>query len=126
MVVEVRRVLGQYRHQMAVVDDQDPVEQVVADSSGGWSLSGKPDELVAQRGLGPTVASGVRRPASVGRPGRLGEARRPRGLAVSKGGLARWPDECYGVGELSGIVQTDQDCVRCSVVRGGDGQSRRS
>jgi len=35
MVVEVRHVLGQYRHQMAVVDDQDPVEQVVADSSGG-------------------------------------------------------------------------------------------
>jgi len=87
MVVEVRRVLGQYRHQMAVVDDQDPVEQVVADSSGGWSLSGKPDELVAQRGLGPTVACSVWRPASVGRPGRLGGGAPAAGARGVQGGI---------------------------------------
>jgi hypothetical protein len=62
MVVELRHVLGQYRHQMAAVDGQDPVQQLAADSSGGCCLSGKPDELVAQRGLSRTVACSVWRP----------------------------------------------------------------
>jgi len=78
-------------------------------------LSGKPDELVAQRGLSPTVAYSAWLCAEGGR-GAWGEARRPRGLAVSKGELARWPDEGYDVSELSGIVQTDQDCARFSGV----------
>ena len=33
MVVEVRHVLGQHRHKVAAVDDEDPVEQFAAGSS---------------------------------------------------------------------------------------------
>lgn len=33
MVVEVRHVLGQYRHQMAAVDDQYPIQQFAAVTS---------------------------------------------------------------------------------------------
>ena len=55
MVVALRHVLGPCRHQMAAVDDQGLVQQVAADSSGGCFLSDKPDQLVAQRGLSPTV-----------------------------------------------------------------------
>ena len=47
--------------------------------------------------------------------------RRPAaGAGGIQGGLARWPDECYGVGELSGIVQTDQGSLGFPVV-GGEG-----
>jgi hypothetical protein len=49
-------------------------------------LSGKPDELVAQRGWSPTVAcSAWRAVRAAGTPG--GRRPRPQGLAVSKGGV---------------------------------------
>jgi hypothetical protein len=72
---------------------------------GGCFWSGNPDALGGTAGIESyggfqrlACDEGGRAPG--GRRAGRGGWRYPRGLA-------RRPDECYGVGELSGIVQTD-------------------